>query len=237
MGDPAFDPAPVVVVRQFEVEILGHELALESPGTVQGTVGQLLEVPLVVSASRGPTDPPTVTPQPDGMTVEIVEDGFKLVWTPTFEQAGDYELALEITDAELEGLTAATTLALQIAPDETSADGDALPDSWEINFFGGTAVANGGEDEDFDGDGATNIDEFRAGTDPSDPISEFGLRSGFGLEWFGVKGRTYVVERSTDNWVTVVQVATVTGEGRVMEWVDADDAGEARTRLYRVIVQ
>ncbi len=48
-------------------------------------------------------------------------------------------------------------------------DGDGLPDWWEEKYFGGptAAVAH----EDFDGDGFTNLEEYLAGTDPTDPTS------------------------------------------------------------------
>jgi len=48
------------------------------------------------------------------------------------------------------------------------ADGDGLPDSWELAYFGNldqTAVG------DFDGDGVSNLDEFLQGTNPTDSAS------------------------------------------------------------------
>ncbi|MDA9260883.1 hypothetical protein N9P58_03340, partial [Puniceicoccaceae bacterium] len=53
------------------------------------------------------------------------------------------------------------------ASTEPEVDTDSLPDAWEIQYFGGINAVNGGETEDFDGDGVSNYDEWLAGTDPS----------------------------------------------------------------------
>jgi hypothetical protein len=49
------------------------------------------------------------------------------------------------------------------------ADGDGLPDTWEVTHFGNTTSQNGSGDPD--SDGATNAEEFAAATDPMDPGS------------------------------------------------------------------
>jgi len=49
-----------------------------------------------------------------------------------------------------------------------STDGDGLTDVWELHFFDTVAYA---ALDDFDGDGAPNIVEQNAGTDPTDPGS------------------------------------------------------------------
>jgi hypothetical protein len=46
----------------------------------------------------------------------------------------------------------------------TDSDGDGLPDSWEIQYFGNlNQTANG----DPDGDGLTNLQEFQQGRNPT----------------------------------------------------------------------
>jgi hypothetical protein len=52
-------------------------------------------------------------------------------------------------------------------------DGDGLPDTWEIahGLNPNSAVGNDGASGDPDADGATNLQEFQAGTDPQDSDS------------------------------------------------------------------
>lgn len=45
-------------------------------------------------------------------------------------------------------------------------DQDGLPDSWELQYFGDLSQGPG---DDFDGDGFINLEEYEAGTDPTDP--------------------------------------------------------------------
>lgn len=88
--------------------------------------------------------------------------------------------------------------------DETYADHDAdgLPDAWESHYgFSTNGPPDPGDDGDEDGVG--DADEFRAGTDPTDPLSvlkfdaprrnESGLVA---LSWEGKPGRSYRVEYS-----------------------------------------
>jgi len=60
-----------------------------------------------------------------------------------------------------------------------SSDGDALPDEWEIEHFG--ELSHDGS-EDSDGDGMSDLVEFRAGTDP---LAHNGDTDGDGLpDWW-----------------------------------------------------
>jgi hypothetical protein len=58
------------------------------------------------------------------------------------------------------------SITLTLIPD---ADGDGLGDAWEIAYFGSTNANNAALDTD--GDGMTNSDEFRSGTNPTNALS------------------------------------------------------------------
>ena len=64
-------------------------------------------------------------------------------------------------------LAVLSTGSCALATDDS--DGDGLLDSWELQFFGDLGQEAAG---DFDGDGFTNLEEFGAGTDPTDSMSK-----------------------------------------------------------------
>jgi 3-phytase len=57
------------------------------------------------------------------------------------------------------------------APSSGDSDGDGLPDSWEERYFGDLDENGAG---DPDGDGFTNLEEYAAGSDPTDAASRPG---------------------------------------------------------------
>lgn len=83
-------------------------------------------------------------------------------------------------------------------------DGDGIPDAWERAHDLNPNLASDAL-EDFDGDGARNLLEFLAGTDPRDPqsvfrIAAFGLRAGKPvIQIQSVVGQSYWLQ-TTDNF-------------------------------------
>ena len=83
----------------------------------------------------------------------------------------------------------------------TDSDGDGLDDHWEQQFFGGLAQANG--ESDCDHDGFMDIDEYRAGTSPTNAADLLvmqavpGREAGDGqivIRWVSVSNKTYSLQ-------------------------------------------
>ena len=81
----------------------------------------------------------------------------------TVARSADWLWAEYQTIAEHEAFTSYDFLSTYAR----DADGDTLPDRWEVEEFGATNTVGGGAAEDWDGDGSPNGDEFVAGTDPA----------------------------------------------------------------------
>jgi hypothetical protein len=112
-----------------------------------------------------------------------------------------------------------------------------IDDAWEVAHFG---QANVDPQADADGDGATNLQEYLAGTDPRDAQSALRLSmhasSGATLEWFGVAGKRYQVQfrasLSEGAWQNLGN--PVTGQGRIVQL--PANGGEAAAGFYRVVL-
>jgi hypothetical protein len=66
-----------------------------------------------------------------------------------------------------------TALAAGASPvDVADEDADNLPDWWENNFSNDLTTLNGLEDADFDTDGLTDLEEYNAGTNPTENDSD-----------------------------------------------------------------
>jgi subtilisin family serine protease len=82
-------------------------------------------------------------------------------------------------------------------------DGNGLPDWWEQLYFG--QLTGTDPNADPDNDGASNLAEWLAGTDPTDPNSYLKLvipngrpTNGYVVQWPSVAGRFYRLQRATN---------------------------------------
>jgi Tol biopolymer transport system component len=115
-------------------------------------------------------------------------------------------------------------------------DQDGLPDAWELWNLGRLGTDG---TEDVDGDGLSNLAEYRAGTHPANPASRLEVRlpavttDRVLVGWDSIPGVAYVVERAGDAagpWTTLGRVDPSSGGVAVVE--DAILPGA----LYRVRV-
>jgi hypothetical protein len=107
----------------------------------------------------------------------------------------------------------------------TDTDGDMLPDWWMLQYFGhttGDASDNSRAQDDADGDGMSNLQEYLTGTNPRDSASVFRLQiaamistNTMALTWISVPGGSYQIQYK-DNltdpvWLNLSGNPTVTG--------------------------
>jgi hypothetical protein len=121
-------------------------------------------------------------------------------------------------------------------------DGDGMPDDWE-SVHGLSPEYPGDAGEDADSDGARNLDEYLAGTDPRDSASYLGftqtylMQGGFLLRFTVVPRRSYTVQYRTSletgTWVRLQDVPASTAAGLV-DVIDPDLHSES-VRFYRLV--
>jgi hypothetical protein len=121
---------------------------------------------------------------------------------------------------------------------------DGISDTWRLLYFGTVSNTLSAANADPDGDGASNWQEFIAGTNPMDATSVFQVQptavvpgGGFILQWPSVVNKVYSIQCSPASglgqWTTLV--TNLMGTGQPMQWTDLSSSGTAR--LYRASVQ
>jgi len=120
--------------------------------------------------------------------------------TPSFDmsigRAGHFANFVNTNATVLEALPGQVAL-LSVRPNAADQDLDGLGDSWEERYFGSTR--NAYYSDDTDRDGANNLNEEAAGSDPTDPRSVLRLdiaegRERIHLEWPSADDRFYTIE-------------------------------------------
>ncbi|MEI6970160.1 MAG: CAP domain-containing protein [bacterium] len=128
-------------------------------------------------------------------------------------------------------------------------DGDAMADDWEIASFGSTNNPNGAAGFDYDGDGLSTLDEYYAGTDPTNKASRFaviavgGGTGKFSVVWFGTTnsgaGVPFGIARCTNLasgvWTAAAPVVCRSPTG-TNEWSDPAPPSGGVPAFYRPFI-
>jgi len=131
---------------------------------------------------------------------------------------------------------------------DVCSDPDGIPDWWRLAFFGHIPALVGDHSrgsDDADGDGASNLAEFFAGSDPLDPASVFKVTgvaaagSDIKVRFSTVTNRAYQLQRrdsldGSSTWMDIGSAAP--GSGGVVALTDFSGASNT-ARYYRVRLQ
>jgi len=127
------------------------------------------------------------------------------------------------------GVFIADTLTV---PMDTNTNG--LPNIWEMRYFDGTTAASASADKDEDG--ANNLAEYIAGTNPTNSGSLFLVQlidSARHIEWATVQNRIYTVQHSSNLATPFTNVTDRAGTGGDMSY----STSEEQQGFYRVNVR
>ena len=121
------------------------------------------------------------------------------------------------------------------------ADHDGLPDSYEAQTPGLSSLVPGDALLDFDNDGFNNLSEYRAGTNPHDPLSLLKIEevipspAGTTIRFHGVAQHTYTIDFQEalggKGWLALTNVPPLLTEGRVEVM---DSVPQTSSRFYRL---
>jgi hypothetical protein len=132
-----------------------------------------------------------------------------------------------------------TAGAPNVPSDFVDTDGDGMSDSWEMTYFHTLDRDGTG---DWDADGLPDLQEYLAGTSPTDPASSLRFLSAspgtpYPLTFLAVAGRSYTVQfrdnLTVGTWQTLTNLppAIVSGPAEVAD----PDFGAAAARFYRIV--
>jgi len=123
-------------------------------------------------------------------------NGFNVTYSPTDQSTS------QLADG---GDRGARWMVLHLWLSFNRLDAYGIPIGWEIMYFGSTNAVNGGALDDWDHDGMNNVQEYLAGTDPTNAsskfqVSNFGAQGGtnFVIQWSSVPGKRYAIQTSTN---------------------------------------
>jgi len=168
----------------------------------------------------------------DELAPQQSAEGMLTVTRPQWLPASTHSVRLAYKTAD--GRVSAPSDAVTVKTWGADLNGDGLPDDWQtLNWGKHWPDANA----DSDMDGATNLEEFLAGTDPTDPNSILKLRmssrpQGMYIEWNTEPGNYYQLQITSD-FKTWRNIGSPRFAPSTTDSLPATDPGQVR--YYRVI--
>ena len=229
---------------------------------------------LSTSVSASTTEPDLLTayaatdPTNGGLTVIVINKnpdydynvqlqlaGYAPMPTAAVYQVSSANLNLIIREPDITNATANMTCvfpaysATLLRFNSVAELGDGIPAWWRIQYFGGdgtTTNASSCANCDPDGDGKTNLEEYQAGTDPTNSVSALRItdihREGDDIHvtWLTGTGKTNALEcgaggisASYSNYFETIFTVTNTN-GTTTNYLDIGAATNSPARYYRV---
>jgi hypothetical protein len=245
-GNLAWPPfSPTAPVQVHDAIPSGHRY-MHIPPTVtitspsEGTVF----TNLLVNVSGIATDNVVVT----NVTVNGIKaatvNGFT-AWSTNITMTAGSSVPLRAIAHDSAGNTATNTVTVVVAPDYSVLDSDDVPFLWKIENWGFGFASNpqSAADADPDGDGMSNLQEWRTRTIPTDRGSRLAILrivpqgEDYRVEWNAQASVPYRVQLSTTltNW-SEVYTLTPTMSG-MTNWVDTAIPPERKSKsFYRLVV-
>ncbi|MGD0649781.1 MAG: fibronectin type III domain-containing protein [Verrucomicrobiia bacterium] len=187
----------------------------------------------------------------NGVTVNLVgatsADGFTN-WTASVSglAVGTNTLVVIATDQAVPAHTLTNVSHVIYASGAYDGNGDALPDVWQVQYFGSVNSLNAAPTADPDGDGMSNLQEYLAGTDPTNSLSVLRITAiaqegdDMRVTWTMGNGKTNALQATAGddgggftNTFTDLFIVTNT-VGTVTNYLDAGGATNSPARYYRV---
>lgn len=208
----AFPPAPHHLIYGTVRDELGNPLTRDAEVILQSVSGVKLRAPITGGLQPGvnyrlavPLDA-GVTDDLYGASVLRAAASFKI--RVLIGNTSYLPIEMSSDDAKLGDPSKETRLDLTLGED---LDGDGIPDAWERALLARSGGADIVPDDDADGDGLSNLEEYLAGTVAYDTNDGFSLRVSHIengaplLEFMAIRGRSYSVfaSENLNDWVQV----------------------------------
>jgi len=141
----------------------------------------------------------------DGSTTPTIVTGTMATVTVPPSTEHSFTVAYRLRDGQLSPLSAAAS-GKAFGSDDNF---DGLPDDWQAKYWGSNKAAWPKPNDDTDHDGMSNLEEFLAGTDPTQAGSVLKTQvvatpQGWRLSWNTTAGLVYQVQQTSDfeTWTT-----------------------------------